>query len=861
MLIKELSITDIIMSGNLTIDNFLTVFDCPYDESIHGVFEGEFEKQHFTTKYSWDSFQLHAFQAIKRGDNVLTVAPTSSGKTSVAKYAMLRNLLMKEDKRVVYTTPTKSLSNEKFGEMREVLAPYGIVPGLLTGDQKINVDSRFLIMTAEILCNALFMLKRKDEVRDEMKKMIDSNNDLESSLKNQYELDKTFVNSIGCVIIDEIHYVSDRSRGGVWETTLVLLNPSVQIIGLSATISGPELFASLLGKIKRKKITLVKKYDRPVPLEYAIYNGHRLVTILDTEGNYYSEDFRDTINDLKKDEKKYEKNNNKIQSMLNSFVRYAKEKDLLQLCFIVFSKKNCEKFADHISINLIDGKESVDAVRELEKKMGVHLKSYENMPRYRQIKGMIQKGVCFHHAGIPVIMKEVIEHLFKTNHIKVLFATETIAIGVNMPIRTLVLSSVEKSVDSQMQTLNAAEFNQICGRAGRRGLDCKGLIVFLPLYDQMSEPQIRNELLFGPLPRIESRMELTYHSYLKLSQSSAINKEEFYENSLLSIKNNFMTMGLFAETNKIKDQLDLSKKKIEEYVDLNKINPIVLQEIKEYALISSEPKRQLFDKSFIQIKPNKQQLKYQKKLEEITKTHKDLYDLVIKNNKLAKDYSKQCEVLSKYQNYKNERFDQIAEFLRECEYLSDEGEITEFGKMASFVNECNPFILTEIFTGNILQKMSPIQIICFLSILTDKIISTSDLPEVLLKNVHVDPIIINAILYIEDRISGYIDLENRMGQYSEPGYWDISYDYLELSYLWATMNILTEDHSRILTKLYNMGEYEGSFIKNMLKINSIVNNLILLCGLTQNLDLLPVLQEIERLILKGMVNVDSLHVS
>jgi hypothetical protein len=181
--------------------------------------------------------------------------------------------------------------------------------------------------------------------------------------------------------------------------------------------------------------------------------------------------------------------------------------------------------------------------------------------------------------------------------------------------------------------------------------------------------------------------------------------------------------------------------------------------------------------------------------------------------------------------------------------------------MASFVNECNPFILTEIFTGNILQKMQPIQIICFLSILTDKIITTNSCSsEVSLKNVQIDPIIINAIKYVENRVSEYIDLENRMGQYSEPGYWDISYDYLELSYLWARMNILTEDHSRILTKLYDMGEYEGSFIKNMLKINSIVTNLVLLCGLTQNLELVPVLQEIEPLILKGMVNVDSLHV-
>src|SRR5579872_3381590 len=133
--------------------NYLTIIDEKYDPNVHGEFEGTFEKEHFTTSYKWDDFQLHAFQAIKRNDNVLVVAPTSSGKTSVAKYAIMYNLLNNITKKVVYTTPIKSLSNEKYEEMKEVLMPYGIVPGLITGDQKIDIDSRFLIMTAEILSN------------------------------------------------------------------------------------------------------------------------------------------------------------------------------------------------------------------------------------------------------------------------------------------------------------------------------------------------------------------------------------------------------------------------------------------------------------------------------------------------------------------------------------------------------------------------------------------------------------------------------------------------------------------------------------------------------------------------------------
>jgi len=823
------------MTNTTDNNSYTTVIECPYDETIHGVFEGDFEKNHFKSNFKWDDFQLHSFQAIKRGDNVLVVAPTSSGKTSVAKYATLFNLLTK-DVRIVYTTPTKSLSNEKFGEMKEVLAPYGIVPGLLTGDQKININSKFLIMTAEILANALFMLR-------------DSSTEI--CEKNQYELDKTFVNSLGCVIIDEIHFISDKSRGYVWEMTLILLNSSIQIIGLSATIATPEDFAAWIGKIKKKNITLIKKYDRPIPLEYSIYDGVELKVILDMNGKYKSDIFQNALKNFTKKDK--------VNTTLNNFIRYSKQNDLLQLCFIVFSKKNCEKFAESVKVDLIDPKEATDAIRELEHKMSVHLKSYENMPRYRQIKTLVQKGVCFHHAGIPVVMKEVIEHLFKTNHIKVLFATETVAIGVNMPIRTLVLASIEKSIGTNMQYLNAAEFKQICGRAGRRGLDKKGLIVFLPLFDTMSESFVKTELLYGPMPKIESKLELTYHSYLKLLQSTVMSRDDFYSNSLLSVQNTKLINSITPEINELKQRLAYSKISIKKHIEDNNIGETILKDIKEYIRLSDNKSKALNPKIPIHIKPNKQQQKQYKQLEETIKSNKKIYDLMNECELIEADLNKYQSIQISFVTYKDDRFVLIADFLKETDYISNDGTITVFGKMASYINECNPFILTEIFSNNILQKLSPIQIVCLLSTLTDKIISTNK-NEITLSKVLVPQIIKDAIVYIENRICNYTKLESTMGLVSEDGYWDLSYDYLEMSYLWAIMDLTKEDNSRILTKLYELDEYEGSFIKNMLKINSIVENLILLCNLTQELNILPVLQEIERTIIKGMVNVDSLHV-
>jgi superfamily II RNA helicase len=541
--------------------------------------------------------------------------------------------------------------------------------------------------------------------------------------------------------------------------------------------------------------------------------------------------------------------------MLNNFIKYAIDNDLLQLCFIVFSKKNCEKFADIVSINLLTSKESADAVNELERKMGIYLKSYENMPRYRQIKALIQKGICFHHAGIPVIMKEVIEHLFKTNHIKVLFATETVAIGVNMPIRTLIFTSVEKSIGTEIQTLNAAEFKQIAGRAGRRGLDSKGLIVFLPLYDVPSEQQIKTDLLFGPMPKIVSNLELTYHTCLKLKQSKVMNKDDFFDSSLLAVQNTKKYSHLMHTIQCIQSKAEIDNLGICMFMQKNKIQSDIRTCLTQH--ISEAKKVDTFGGLYLT--PSKQQIKQQQKMASIIKANKALYDQLIEYDKLKCELNYHKEESDIMQNYKNIRYTQIEQFLCKMNYISDTGDVTEYGMMASHINECNPFILTEIFTGNILQDLTPVQIICFLSILTDKIISTKK-ADVNLNSIKIDSVILDAIKYIEKRTDTYIQTENSMKLYSENGYWDLSYDYLELSQLWASVDLNTEDHSRILTALNCMEEYEGSFIKNMLKINNIVNNLISLCNMTKQLDILPVLQEIEKLLVKGMVNVDSLHV-
>ena len=824
--------------------SYLNVIDDPYDVEKHGDYQTEFVKKHFQSKLEWDSFQKHSFQAIERGDNLLVVAPTSSGKTSVARFATLYNLIVK-GVRVIYTTPIKTLSNEKFREMKEVLAPYGVVPGLLTGDKKINVDSKFLIMTAEILANSLFMT--------------DITNNSDS--KSDHRLDSEFLKTVKCVVIDEIHFISDKYRGKHWESTLILLDPSIQIIGLSATINEPENFAGWLGNLKKRPITLVKKYDRPVPLEYGLFDCKKLEILMEPDGTYNQGVYRRIEQVLLADKKSHEKNKtNQTHYRLNEFIKYAKDNDLLQTCFIIFSKKNCERFADALHVTLVEGSESALAINSLEILLGPHLKNYNTMPRYRHIKGLISKGICYHHAGISAILKEAIEQLYVQGHIKVLFATETIAIGVNMPIRTIVLTAVEKNVDGKIHPLNATEFKQLCGRAGRRGLDTKGLVVFLPLYDLPSEELIKTDLLYGPLPKIISQLDLTSHSYLKLLISRSIDQNSFFNNSLLCMQNKSIVSTYSIRLSYTIKQFDSMSKEVDEYVAKNNISKDIVLQIQTY--ISNNNIQNLNkDHGYgnVHIKMNKQQQKQQKLIESTIRENTELYKLLTQLDKYNKDVITESNTVDTYTNYRDGRYSQICAFLTEMEYLDEQYKPTLYGKMAGFINECNPFMLTEIFTHEDVVKLTSEEMILLLSIFTDPIQRTNKDASTLATYTISKPVR-DIIQYLQSRMDQYQYLEQRLKIISGDGFWNISFDYFELAQIWCNTDLSTEDHSKILTKLEEYEEFEGAYVKNMLSINNIANNLIMLCTLTQKLDMLPMLQEIEKLIVKGFVNTDSIHV-
>ena len=276
--------------------------------------------------FECDDFQKHSFLAIENGENVLVTAHTGSGKTVVALYAIAYHI--KKGRRVVYNSPIKTLSNQKYNEFREYFEgefaqKYNIyiTVGIMTGDNKINPDANLVIMTTEILRNALYEINLEDENK-----------------KDLY-FEDNFIESLGCVIFDEVHYINDRDRGHVWEESIVLLNREVNLVMLSATIDKSEDFASWIGNKKKKIINLIPTTHRVIPLEHFLFVDGQLFKIQNKEDAFFDTNFDRAKR--KYDEIKKEKGEIKVINLLNDFVKHLHKKDLLQTICFDFSRKNC----------------------------------------------------------------------------------------------------------------------------------------------------------------------------------------------------------------------------------------------------------------------------------------------------------------------------------------------------------------------------------------------------------------------------------------------------------------------------------------------------------------------------------------
>ncbi|CAK6447145.1 unnamed protein product [Pipistrellus nathusii] len=465
----------------------------------------------FQWPFEPDVFQKQAILHLERHDSVFVAAHTSAGKTVVAEYAIA--LAQKHMTRTIYTSPIKALSNQKFRDFRNT---FGDV-GLLTGDVQLHPEASCLIMTTEILRSMLY--SGSDVIRD-----------------------------LEWVIFDEVHYINDAERGVVWEEVLIMLPDHVSIILLSATVPNALEFADWIGRLKRRHIYVVSTAARPVPLEHYLFTGNspktqgELFLLLDSRGAFHTKGYYAAVEAKKERMSKHAQTFGAKQptqqggpaqdrGVYLSLLASLRTRAQLPVVVFTFSRGRCDEQASGLtSLDLTTSSEKSEIHLFLQRCLARLRGSDRQLPQVLHMSELLHRGLGVHHSGILPILKEIVEMLFSRGLVKVLFATETFAMGVNMPARTVVFDSMRKHDGNAFRDLLPGEYVQMAGRAGRRGLDPTGTVILL-CKGRVPEMVDLHRMMTGKPSQLQSQFRLTYTMILNLLRVDALRVEDMMKRS------------------------------------------------------------------------------------------------------------------------------------------------------------------------------------------------------------------------------------------------------------------------------------------------------------------------------------------
>ena len=408
-------------------------------------------------RFDLDEFQLASCRSIEAGRSVLVAAPTGAGKTIVAEFAIYSAMQDTRDK-VFYTAPMKALSNQKFQELVAEYGPESV--GLLTGDTNINSTARIVVMTTEVLRNMLYA-------------------------------DSSLLKNLSHVIMDEVHYLADRFRGAVWEEVIIHLPSTVRLVSLSATVSNAEEFGDWLQAVRGDTDVIVSE-ERPVPLEQHVLVRTRLIDLFDSSGLAATNRVNPELAQMahyggralnsrqSRDVGRYHSRGGRQDSVRMdraAVVALLESKNLLPAIFFIFSRAGCDGAVRQVlrgGVRLTQASER-DEIRAIVEERCRTLRDEDLavLGYWEWLEGL-ERGVAAHHAGMLPAFKEVVEELFRRKLVKLVFATETLALGINMPARTVVLEKLEKFNGEARVPITPGEYTQLTGRAGRRGIDVEG---------------------------------------------------------------------------------------------------------------------------------------------------------------------------------------------------------------------------------------------------------------------------------------------------------------------------------------------------------------------------------------------------
>ncbi|GAA2730983.1 DEAD/DEAH box helicase [Actinocorallia aurantiaca] len=444
--------------------------------------------------FDLDEFQLQGCRALEKGHGVLVAAPTGSGKTVVGEFAV--HLALREGRKCFYTTPIKALSNQKYGDLQKRYGAANV--GLLTGDNSVNGEAPIVVMTTEVLRNML------------------------------YAKSQTLA-QLGYVVMDEVHYLADRFRGAVWEEVIIHLPESVRVAALSATVSNAEEFGEWLQAVRGDTTVIVDEH-RPVPLWQHMMVGTRLYDLFVDDGREGRPKVNPELRRISLDDVRKAKINNSRRSGRRrdhrpvrfrpparpDVIQRLDRAGLLPVITFIFSRAGCEAAVEqclHTGLRLTS-REDAQLIRRLAEERTADIPEADKLVlNYHNWLAGLERGIAAHHAGMLPVFKEVVEELFARNLIKAVFATETLALGVNMPARTVMIEKLDKWNGEQHVDLTPGEYTQLTGRAGRRGIDVEGHAVVL--YQPGMEP--------GSVAGLASTRTYPLNSSFRPSYNMAVN--------------------------------------------------------------------------------------------------------------------------------------------------------------------------------------------------------------------------------------------------------------------------------------------------------------------------------------------------
>lgn len=745
-------------------------------------------------KFKLDPFQEKAIEYISKDENVLITAKTGSGKTLVGEFQIWQSL--NKGKRVFYTTPIKSLSNQKFHDLKQI---YGDRVGIMTGDIKFCPHADIVIMTTEILRNLLYKQGTSTE---------HIGITAELSLAN-----------LDAVVFDEVHYINDPGRGSVWEECLVLLPPEINLVLLSATLDSPEPFVNWLTSIKQKPCHLISTQYRIVPLIHMTEDGE---VIMDAKDNFHFEDYKKWFRKYYAQQDELRKHKQRVKAreegqVIEKDVRVGSFLDrmnklILKLdkpaLFFVFSRKMCEEYASKVSADLLTSSETAD-VKHIVK---FHLHKYAELQYidgFHKLNSLLEKGVAFHHSGMLPILKEIVEVLFDKGFIKILFATETFAVGINMPTKTVVFTSYRKYDDltENMRMLRTSEYIQMAGRAGRRGKDDKGIVIYLPIREP-EDPQLIKDMMTGKQATVQSQMKFDY-SYILATMGSG---KSVQDKTYWATQNVNELAEIHKEQALIEKQLSTYDEVIMDVCDIR-------NEIQMNIKNSSNADRRMYQQYLAKWDNSHMGPKWEK-------AKKDY----VEYNALKEKLLKLLREIASLQTYL-EDIETRKSFLFKNGYL-DGDALTQKGVFASEVHEAHPLLLTELYTHKWLDSESPETIVKTLSCFLEEPTTDEHVP-----------------------VTKHIDTLRKFGEQMEKSE-ILKSDWKITDYWHDVVGDWLDGNDFVCEKF---GVEHGNFVRAMLKLANIVREWVSISTLDQNTAMIEKMIGIEQKLVRGFVIPDSLY--